>query len=112
MIFTGISWPDQHVQIAQRTAVHLRSRHEALHAHVDRKAALHSAQHMAGNNELILKCFFEIVPHAQAGRFLVGQQNIALDRRAVIDDHIHHIAGLHGHLAIGTGELDCGHGTL
>ena len=62
---------DEAFEIAHGLGIHLRARHEALDAHVDREAAFDSSEHAAGNDELVLKGALQIFPNAQAGGTLM-----------------------------------------
>ena len=99
MILTGISWPDQRIQVVNRARIGLRSRHEGLDSHVHRQPALDAAQHAAGDDELFLVGLFQVVPDAQPRGARVGKQHVAFGRLAVLDHHVDHVARLDRHFA-------------
>ena len=65
--------PGELFDVAHRAHIHLRTRHERTHPDIDRKAALHAADHQAGNSQLLLQRVFEVVPDFEACRFFVRQ---------------------------------------
>ena len=96
---------DQGVQVAHRTRIGLRSRHESLDAHVHRQAAFDAAQHAAGDDELLLVGLFEVVPNAQPGGPRMGEQDVSFNLLAMVDHHVHDVAGPDGDFAARTLKL-------
>ena len=84
----------QGVQVVHRARIGLRSRHEGLDAYVHRQPALDPPQHASGDDELLLVGLVQVVPDAQARGPRMREQHVALRLLAVVDHHIHHVAGL------------------
>ena len=99
MILTGMSWPDQGIQVVHRAGIGLGAGHEGLDADIHREPAFDAAQHVSGDDELLLEGFFEIVPDAQAGGAGVRQEHVAFGLFAVLDHHIDDVAWLDGDFA-------------
>ena len=82
-ILTGISWPDELIEIVNRPNVDLRSRHERGHADIHHQSALGALDDVAGDQQLIAHGLFESVPDAQAAGLGIGQQDVAFRLRTV-----------------------------
>src|ERR1017187_8949608 len=93
--------PDQRIQIAHRARVGLRTRHERLDADIDGESAFDAAQYPAGEDQLIVRCLFEIVPDAQPRGLGVREQHVAFHLFAAVDHDVHYIAPLHRHFTGG-----------
>ena len=95
----------ERIQIMNGARIGLRSGHEGLDAHIHRQPALDPAQHAAGDDELLLVGLLQVVPDAQSRGARVRQQHIPFRLLAVLDHHIHGVAGPYRNLAAGSLEL-------
>jgi hypothetical protein len=89
----------QGVQVMHRSRIGLRARHEGLDPHVHRQPALHPAQHVAGEHQLVFVSLVQVVPNAQPRRARVREQYIPLELLAMVDHHIDGVTYTHGEFA-------------
>ena len=85
--------------------IHLRSRHKGFDADIDGETAAHPSQDAARNRKLLLLRFLQVVPDADAMRFLVGEKYVAFYSFAMIDHDVDGVAGLDPYFATRSLEL-------
>src|SRR6478736_3158646 len=102
-----VSLTDQLVQVADGPQIHLRTGEEGFDAAAngDRKAALHALADGAFDDLVALTGARNLVPHLHLVGLLLGQGDQAFVALAALDEHVHLVAGLNVHLALGVDEL-------
>src|SRR5262249_33145444 len=92
--------PGVGIEVVGWMRIHLRSRHERLHADIHREPATHAPQHSPVDRELLLESLLQVIPDANPMRLLVREQHVTLWPLAVIDHHVDHLARLHLYFAV------------
>ena len=104
---TAMSWPDQRIEIVDRTHIDLRSGHERGDADIDGETAFGAPGDAARDQQIFAMGPFERFPGMETRGFLVRQQQIfaGLRRSIALNNDVDDIVGLQGDGAVGELKL-------
>ena len=97
--------PLQRVEVADRTHVDLRAGQERADADVDREAALDALDDAADDDLAIGVGLLDLVPDLHLLGLLARQHDVAFAVFGALEQHVDHVARLHGDLAVLVEEL-------
>ena len=89
----------QRVEVADGPHVDLRAGQERAHADVDGKAALDALDHAADHDLPLGIGLLDFVPNLHLLGFFAREHDVAVAVFGALEQHVHGVAGLHGHFA-------------